>query len=225
MARVQFSVTGYQEVLRSLDPGIAERAARAALKRTLERTRTKFTQSISGSKGRYTVPASEVRGKMSVRVPGGSMEGVLRVQGARLPVTKFKHVMNKFGLVVQILKHGGKRLIDSVFIPRKKSGEIVRFNGQPLAFIRKRADRSNPFHRTPDSRASQGKDSKGRKKRFRLPLAGVRTLSVPKMVSTERFGDKKFYGNFMLNRFAYEFQQALIGLHALRQRRALRAPE
>jgi hypothetical protein len=223
MPRVQFSVTGYRGVLKSLDPGVAQRAARAALKRTLERTRTQFTRTISGAQGRYTVPAAEVRGKMVVSVPTGGFEGVLRISGSRLPVTKFKHRMNRFGLVVEILKHGGRRLIQSVFLPRRKGGGPIMFNGQPLAFIRKKTDRPNPFHQAPDSRNSTGQDSKGRKRRWRLPLASVRTLSVPKMVSTERFRDREFYGDFMLKRFAYEFQQALIGLHALKTR-GTRAP-
>lgn len=225
MARVQFSVTGYQEAIKSLDPNIAERAVRAALKRTLDRTRTKFTQSVAGSKGRYTLPAAEVRDKMTVRIPGGGFEGVLHVSGARLNVAKFKHRQTGAGLVVEILKHGGKRLIASVFLPKKKSGSPVLFNGQELAFIRKRADRRNPFHQSPDSRESSGVDKKGQKRRFRFPLAAVRSLSVPKMVTTEKFHDRQYYGQFILQRFAYEFEHALIGLHALRQKRASRAPE
>lgn len=217
-------MTGYSNVLRSLDPAVAQRAARASLKRTLERTRTKMVQSVAGGQGRYTLPSADVRDKMTVYLPGSGYEGVLRISGSRLPITKFKFSQNKFGTVVQILKHGGRRLIESVFLPRKKGGGPVLFNGQPLAFIRKRPDRSNPFHRTPDSAQSAGVDSKGRKRRFRLPLAGVRTLSVPKMVTTERFRDRQVYGEFMLKRFAYEFQQALTGIHALRQRKTPPAP-
>lgn len=219
MAKVQFSVTGYQEVIKSLDPGIAQRATRAALKRTMERTRTKFTQSISGGRGRYTVPSSDVRGSMFINLPSGGYTGILRISGKRLNVSKFKHRQTAAGLVVNILK-AQARLIKSVFLPKKKGGAPTTFNGAPLAFIRKRSDRPNQFHQTPDSRNSTGTDKKGEKRRYRFPLAAVRSLSVPKMLTSERFNDRAYYGDWMASRFAYEFRQALIGLHALREKRA-----
>lgn len=221
--RISVSVTGYQEVLRGLNAGLAERAARAALKRTMERTRTKLTQSISGGRGRYTIPANQVRDKMAVRVPGGGYEGVLAISGERLNVTRFKHRQTAAGLVVEILR-GTKRLIKSVFLPRKKGAPPTTFSGQPLAFIRKKTDRPNPFHQTPDSRTSTGVDAHGQKRRFRFPLAVVRSLSIPKMVSTEKFHDRQYIAEFMGSRFLYEFRQAIIGISALKGRGQMKEP-
>ncbi|MEF2145127.1 MAG: phage tail protein [Desulfovibrionaceae bacterium] len=108
-------------------------AAARAVNKTLQGLRTDVVREV---RGRYNVPAKDVRGTMSIRKAWKhNAEGVLRIRAARsVPLVRFGALprtpkvkrprKGAPGVSVKVLSSGGRKPLRRVFVARMRSGHV-----------------------------------------------------------------------------------------------------
>lgn len=118
--RVELNVESISNALERFGEKAAGKASARALNRAALAVRTAGSKE---ARAHLAVKARDVKGGFSViRARGPRPQAIVRISSKPFPLVLFPHTQRPEGVAVQVLKHGGKRVLKHAFLAQMRSG-------------------------------------------------------------------------------------------------------